>query len=69
MCEKLTETEFELLLFGDPWVYCGYDTELLEVAASLDERGLGTLGENSLGPIFSVNDAGRAALSSPTGEA
>ena len=68
MSVPFTEAERDLLIFADPWVYCGYDPELLEAAASLDEKGLGTLGENSLGPIFSVNEAGRAALN-PTGEA
>lgn len=58
----LTETQVNLLLHADPWVYCGFDQEILGAAEFLDAEGLGVLGENSLGPVFSTNDAGRAAL-------
>jgi hypothetical protein len=62
---RLSEAQWELLFEvcgATGYAYCGYSKEVREVAGSLEEKGLGTVGENDCGPIFRVNRAGRAAL-------
>jgi hypothetical protein len=67
---RLSEAQRNLLFDANDdagYAYCGYSKEVRAVAASLEDRGLGTVGENDCGPVFRINTAGRAALTQGRG--